>query len=254
MLHLLCLLDDPDAPLRAVAAAAARDVALAARMLRLANSAQYGLARAVGDINTALQVIGTAQTRHLVLASGVMDMANGGLPFYGLTDRAFRQHCEQVGTLSMFVARTLQYGDLGLAYSAGILHDMGKVAINALVKTEIRVSAEMVADVVSTCDGHLDHIEYAFCRIDHAQAGGELAELWHLPVELGRALARHHAPLPEGEERSLLACVTIANALASALDPTYPPPNRIDTLPGSPAVDVAALLEDARSYIVGSGQ
>lgn len=252
VLQLLGMLDDPDASLRSIAAVAARDVALAARILRLANSAQYGLSRAVGDVATGLQVIGTVQTRYLILASGVMDMAHGGLLLYGLSDRAFRQHCEQVATLSMFVARALQYGDLGLVYSAGLLHDMGKVAINALAKARNDMNARMIADVTATCGGQLVHVEYAFLGIDHTRMGADLAEVWRLPDELCRALAGHHAPLPAGAERSPLACVSIANALACALDPVYPPPNRLDALPTSPVVDVSALLESARSFVAAA--
>lgn len=252
VLHLLCLLDDPDARIRDVSAAAARDVALVARMLRLANSAHYGLSRTVGDVTTALQVIGTEQTRQLVLVGGVMDLARGGLAFYGLSERAFRQHCEQVGTLAMFVARALQYGDMGLAYTAGLLHDMGKVVVNALAKQRPDLTPDTLANAVATCGGQLCHVEYAFCGSDHARSGGEMAEVWNLPLELCRSISGHHTPLPTGSERSLLACVTIANALASALDPQYAAPNRLDVLPESPVVDMAALLEHARAFAAAS--
>jgi putative nucleotidyltransferase with HDIG domain len=249
VLHLLCLLDDPDARMRDISAVVARDIALAARVLRLANSPQYGLSRAIGDVTTALQVVGTEQTRQLVLASGVMDMARGGLAFYGLSDRAFRQHCEQVGTLSMFVARAVQYGDMGLAYTAGLLHDMGKIVINALAKARPDVTPDVVADATATCGGQLCHVEYALCGADHARAGGELAELWCLPAALSRAVAEHHLSSHARAERSLTACVAIANALASALDPYYPAPNRVNVLPDSPVVDTEALLEDARAFV-----
>ncbi len=246
MLHLLCLLDDPDASLRTIASAASRDVALTARMLRLANSAHFGLARTVGDVATALQVIGLMQTRQLVLASGVMDMTRH-LSFYGLTDRAFRQHSERVATLAMVVAHRVQYGDMGLAYTAGLLHDVGKVVINGLVKARTDLAASTVADMVALCGGHLGNIEYALSGTDHARAGGELAELWRLPPDLTQAIAGHHLPLPAGTERSLLTCVSLANALASALDPGYPAPNRLAGLPESSVIDMAALVDEARA-------
>src|SRR5579875_1386851 len=88
-MRLLALLDDPDVPLREIANVAVRDVGISATMLRMANSAMFGLRGRVGSIGDALRIIGTAQARLLVLASGISQTAQKELPLYGLAAGSF---------------------------------------------------------------------------------------------------------------------------------------------------------------------
>src|SRR5205814_1302060 len=97
--QLLALLENPDVPWKDMAAVAVHDVGLSARMLRLANSAMFGMRGRVGSIVEALRLIGTAGARMLVLTSGISEAGQAALPVYGLDKGGFIKHSELVANL-----------------------------------------------------------------------------------------------------------------------------------------------------------
>jgi putative nucleotidyltransferase with HDIG domain len=242
--RLLSLLDDSDVPLREIAGLAARDVGLSATMLRMANSSMFGLRGRVGSISDALRVIGTAQARLLVLASGVAQLAQKELPQYGLAAGAFMRHSELVANLTMYVAAEIRYPNIGNAYSAGLLHDIGKIVINGLAQQAQGGAASLEAEMRRRGCSLLD-AEVAVCGGTHAQIGSQLAELWALPAELSSAIACHHVAATTNED-VLARCVAIANGVAGALDPAYPAFNRA-------AEDVASDLIDVQRVRAAAG-
>src|SRR5579871_6077279 len=129
-LRLLALLNNADVSLREVATLATRDVGISASFLRMANSPMFGRRGSVGAVIDALRIIGITHARLLVLASGVSQIAQRELPLYGLAAGAFMKHSELVANLTMLVAREGGYPNIGLAYSTGLLHDIGKVILN----------------------------------------------------------------------------------------------------------------------------
>ncbi len=221
--QLLALLDQPDTSLRKIADVASRDVGIAAAMLRMANSPIFGMRGRVGSIGEAIRLIGTAQARLLVLTWGVAQAGQKELWLYGLPSGAFLRHSELVATLSMAIAREVQYPASGVAYSAGLLHDIGKVIINAIVvqggpgapKPEAFVNehAQPAASIVT--------LERDGVGTDHATVGRDLATLWSLPTELSDAMFLHHAN-PVRSPPSLAAIVALANAVAGQVDERYP--------------------------------
>jgi HD-like signal output (HDOD) protein len=95
-------------------------------------AAILGMRGRVGSISDALRLIGTAQARLVVLTCGVAQAGKKELPFYYLPAGAFMRHSELTASLSMIVAQRMQLPDIGVAYSAGLLHDIGKVILNGL--------------------------------------------------------------------------------------------------------------------------
>lgn len=245
-MKLLGLLDDPDVPLRDIASVAARDVGLSATMLRMANSSMFGLRGRVGSISDALRVIGTAQARLLVLASGISQAAQKELPHYGLAAGAFMQHSELVANLTMYVAYEVRYTNIGSAYSAGLLHDIGKIVINGLVQQGgyATFEAGMRRGNCSLLDA-----EIALCGSDHAAVGSQLGELWSLPSELTQSIAQHHGD-PNGlGEGSLAWCVSIANSVAGVVDSSYPACNRAPELSEVKGIDLRKVYASAQQFI-----
>ena len=219
-MRLLALLDDPDVALRDIANVAVRDVGISATMLRMANSPMFGLRGRVGSISDALRVIGTAQARLLVLASGVSQAAQKELRLYGMEAGAFMKHSELTANLTMYVGHEVGYSNIGIAYSAGLLHDIGKIGITGLAQQDgVMPSLETE---MRTRHCALTEVEQAHYGNDHAQIGGQLAEMWSLPPELAQAIAGHHEAITQEQDNLLVCCVALANSVAGEVDAGYP--------------------------------
>lgn len=247
-MRLLALLDDPDVPLREIANVAVRDVGISATMLRMANSSMFGLRGRVGSIGDALRVIGTAQTRLLVLASGISQAAQKELPLYGLASGDFMKHSELVANVTMYVAHEVSYPNMGNAYSAGLLHDIGKIVINGLAQQQGRSKDGALETLMLERSCTLTDAEREIYGGDHAQIGRQLGELWSLPAELSQAIALHHSTPPEDTENLLPWCVIIANAVASKVDPDYPALDRVEA-PATTLVDMDKVHATAEQFV-----
>src|SRR5579875_3538712 len=247
-MRLLALLDDPKVSLRDIADVAVRDVGISATMLRMANSPMFGLRGRIGSVSDALRVIGTAQARLLVLASGVSQIGQKELSFYGLAAGSFLRHSELVGNLTMYVAREVGYANIGSAYSAGLLHDIGKIVINGVAQQSGPYGRGSIGALMDKNACTLSEAERFLCGNTHAEVGRSLAEIWSLPAELCAAITLHHEALTPDAENRLACCVAIANVAACAVDPTYPEFNRVDALPTPCPVDMERVYATAEAY------
>lgn len=250
-MRLLALLDDPDVPLREIASVAARDVGLSATMLRMANSSMFGLRGRVGSISDALRVVGTAQARLLVLASGISQAAQREMTQYGLGAGQFMRHSELVANLTMYVGYELRYTNVGIAYSAGLLHDIGKIVINGLLQQQGQGQergSTIAAEIQSRRCTVLE-AEEALCGANHAQIGKQLGEMWALPADLTLAIAMHHDDAAALAEQTLAWCVMVANSVAGSIDETYPAFLRAPEIPPTDRVDLAKVLAAAHQFM-----
>src|SRR5579871_935709 len=94
--RLLPLLDNPEVSLHRLAVVLAHEIGLSATVLRVANSAVYGMSQQVGTVYKALHIIGLKQARLLVITGGVAQAARSGLPIYGLGPGDLLKHSELV--------------------------------------------------------------------------------------------------------------------------------------------------------------
>ena len=186
----------PGATAASVAALVATDPAMTARVLRLANSAFYGNARQISAVSDAVMLLGMRGVRNLCLLAGTYPWLKGGLPAYGLGPGALLSHSLATALGSRFVA---EKADADAAFTAGLLHDLGKVALAPWLRS---------TDVACSRDD-----ERRALGFDHGQAGGEMARRWNLPLNLVGAIACHHLPC-EGLEDA----VHVGNVLGHLIE------------------------------------
>jgi HD-like signal output (HDOD) protein len=181
------MVDDPRCSGAAIAQAIGTDPALAARLLRIANSPFYGFPSRIETLARAVTVIGTRGLRDLVLATtairlisrlGVMDM------------RAFWRHSLLCGMGARILAARAGLPEPEALFVSGLLHDVGQVII--LMKLpemgrETRMRAE-------DCGLPLHLLERSVMGFDHADVGGELLRQWMLPRSVWEAVKHHHDP------------------------------------------------------------
>ncbi len=179
------------------------DAALAGRILRLANSAFLGVPGKVASLSRAVLLIGWRWVASLALGVTVWSSftRRGGAPAVALWG-----HAARVALASRLLGRHLGLRDAEAAFSAGLLHDIGRAAL--LLRHPDR--GDWIASI------HGDHDlerERELFGADHATVGFWIATAWGLPDELVDAIALHHDDVIAAEEIDTLAVVRLADRL-----------------------------------------
>jgi len=204
--------NDPKAGLSDVAHALASDQGLAARVLKLANSAYYGSSRRIGTVSEAVVILGMRTTRNLTLATSCQDMLEREVQGYFLPRGALWRHSLACAAAAQNLARRAHFRGTEEAFVAGLLHDIGKVVMSAYLKAEFAQVLTRVAKGRLT----FSDAEREVLGFDDAEVGARLLERWNLPPALVTAVQYHHAP-SQAPENPLAALVHVADTICLTL-------------------------------------
>lgn len=188
-----------------------QDTAIAARLMNVVNSAYCGLRNPVGDLKTAVTMLGLTQVRNLALTVSIGDRFGRDTPVGRLDPVRLWDHSVCVATVCRLIAQRGRYCNPDEAYLAGLLHDIGLLIINQhLEKLVPRVLVRTKTGVP------LPVAEREVMAFDHAQIGAYVAWRSNLPEPLVTAIDYHHDPLNCPEEgRELTRVVSVGNYLAT---------------------------------------
>lgn len=210
---LLASLGDDRSSMAAIAENAERDQAMTARLLRVANSPYYGLSGHIATVRDAAMLLGTGMLRNMIIAT---EMLSRYSTQPGRNPATFWRHA----ILAAFCAETLARragADAGAAFSAGLLHDIGKLVLATAFPDDGYARAAACADPIE--------IERSQYGIDHASLGERIAARWRFPAAIRAALGTHHDPAPRDKFSRIVA---LADKLAHVL---AAPCGRGDLLP-----------------------
>lgn len=181
--------DDPASSAKDLAAVIAADPSLTARVLKLANSAYYGLSGRVGNVGFAVTVIGfpTVRAMAAATASGLFDDGDRVAP------EGFWDHAVSVATACSMLA-----GRVGArpadAFSLGLLHDLGSALLFRSDPERFdRIVARAKADRTP-----LRVLEKAAFGIAHDEAAARVFAAWRFPEDFVVAVAEHHEVVDAG--------------------------------------------------------
>jgi len=191
------------------------DQTLAAKVLRIVNSAYYGLSSRISTLPVALTILGTQAIKSHVLNLSYQDFMKkvaGSLPcFESLWD-----HALNAAAWSRELARSNFEVDEEEAFTAGLIHDIGRVAA-------LKQSPEDYCKLVEMASGDARAycaLEEELVGLDHTQLGSWIAYTWRLPASLVSAIRWHHEPqksVVAGEEvRGIVSTVHVADVLATS--------------------------------------
>jgi len=185
------------------------DQALAAKLLRVANSPLYGLPRQINAIDRAITMLGFIEVRNLALSMTVFESLYMPSSQVGEFSRStFWEHSFIVAHASRTLAREMRL-EGGNAFTAGLLHDIGKVFLDLKIPALFTRIVEMVAAEKSTFYA----VESRVLGTAHDEIGAYLLDSWNLPNELVKAVRHHHRPVYGGP---VAVVVYFANLLAQA--------------------------------------
>ncbi len=186
-----------------------QDQALTARILKLVNSAYYGFPRRISTIAQAIVILGFRTVRDLVLNISILDMFNSKKQA-GINIEALWLHNLAVAVTSKVLAKRMGYDQPDEAFTAGLLHDIGKLAMIKLFPQEY----EKIVNIAQGSSRWIRDVEESFLEVDHALIGKWIADHWKFPPQLTRAIHMHHQPHLESEYPELTSIVHGADVLA----------------------------------------
>ena len=240
--RLLVLLSNESVAVSELAELIGSDPTFSARLLHCVNSAAFGITSRVNNVQQALALLGLDRTRQITLTVATAAYTQGALRSNEL--RRCWEHTVATAIIADEIAHVCGI-HTDIAYTAGIMHDIGRLGLLVAYPQEyervIRDAADQALDI-------LDFEREQF-GMDHSEAGRILAERWNLPEEFRLVAGRHHDPC-EGGEVDLLRIVHIGCRLADALgyDVTHPlVPLEVDAI-------VSDLPARARERVQGATQ
>lgn len=210
-------LNDPESNAADVAKSLSRDEGLVLRILKLANSAAYGMTRKISNISEAIALLGYKSVSNIVLAATVYSSMDKGLSGYALDRGELWRHSLMVAYTARELAKITEKVGVEDAYVGGLLHDIGKVILNDYVRFGYGIIVKMVEE---------KHIPFTEAEVqvlgfDHAAIGEILISKWDMPESYRTVVAYHHKPheLPEDkmQYQPLLDVVTLANTICLML-------------------------------------
>jgi putative nucleotidyltransferase with HDIG domain len=211
-LKLVGLLEQSEFANEEVVALLKHDAVLTAKLLRVCNSPSLGLAETVGSIDQAVLLLGYQQILRMVLALALGDALAAPMPGYAVAADELWRHSFIVAVAAEMMAHDSASpgADGAIAFTAGLLHDVGKVAMNQVLTAQYQTA---VRYRITEQGASRVEAEREVLGTDHAEVGGCLLSLWRLPEAIVEGVANHHAPVVA--PRGLLSPVVhLANCLA----------------------------------------
>jgi HD-like signal output (HDOD) protein len=208
---ILKLLANGETPLVDIGREIEKDPALTLRVVRLANSAAFGRAHRVNSLPKALAVVGLGRVRAIIAGFASVDVCERFLGDSCFNWREFWAHCGATAFIARTLAERLGLALGGAEFLAGLLHDLGYLA---LAKFDPEAFAEAVEEATERRGFLNDGIRRRF-GLDVETAGGILAEVSNLATETREVVLHAHHPSRASEPfRPLVSVVSLANEFA----------------------------------------
>ncbi|MFP4416561.1 MAG: HDOD domain-containing protein [Chitinivibrionales bacterium] len=206
-MQLMNVVNDKTSSAADVTAIISQDISLSAKILRLANSAFYGIPRTVTNINSAVVILGMKVIQTLVLSLTVFDMFPTD---NGKFDRkSFWRHCLECGFLARLLSERvmLKRIDPDDAFCAGLLHDIGKIVMEQYLHQDFQ-SALLYSSASRLPAVEAEQKKLSYTHSDVSQL---LLREWELPAPLTQSIVLHHNPDEAEECREIVYLIHLAD-------------------------------------------
>lgn len=214
VLRVHALVRDPRSSAADLEQAIRPDPALTANVLRIANSAYFGLRCRAGSVRQAVALLGTRRLSEIAAAAALAPILPQRLAGYEMAAAEFWRHSVAVAVFAERIAAALSFQATDGLFTAALLHDVGKLAIASCVDGAAPEILARARHGVALVDA-----ERAALGVDHAEVGAAVAEAWHLSPAAAATARWHHAPGAAAgtPHRRAVAIVHLADGLAHVL-------------------------------------
>jgi putative nucleotidyltransferase with HDIG domain len=210
---MLSLLEEPDTEIYEIEEILRYDPGLTANILKLANSAYFGIPSKIGSLKQAVMVLGFKRLTQLVVASCVSAVMDKSVPGYDLPPGNLWRHSIAVSLAAEALVKDKQKKVSQDVFTPALLHDVGKLVLGTFVKEELEaiesIAAKGVPFVVA---------ENMILGTDHAEIGAQILTHWSFPKEIIHAVRWHHDPDSPKAVTIQMDIVYLANLLCQTAD------------------------------------
>ena len=190
------------------------DPALSARLLKVVNSAFYGLPGQVSTIDRAIVLLGLSTVKNIAIAASISRLFTGERISETFTGKDIWRHSVAVAVLTRQIYQHAfsHQPDAEEAFLCGLIHDLGLLVIR-------QAFPEQLAQVIDHCakkGGNFCEVEEKIVGANHQQFGQQLAAKWKFPTRLRTVLGYHHAvDTLSPENRAMAAVIHVADTIAA---------------------------------------
>jgi HD-like signal output (HDOD) protein len=203
------VMNDPKSNFKALSDILETDQAMATRVLRLSNSAYYGLAGKVSSVQHASVLLGYQTVGEIVSMAGSSTLLGNSLDGYKLDSGDLWQHSLAVAIASRIIAKSADPEIENDAFAAGLIHDAGKLVLDKYLLERINLFENFMEDSQKT----FLEAEKKILGFDHGEIAGDMCKNWKIPNSLISAITYHHHP-SRSNESMLAYIVHIADSLS----------------------------------------
>ena len=208
--QVLRLTSDPDCSVPELQRTISSDQALTAQILKIANSAAFGMMRDVRTLSQAIMTLGLNAVKSVVIASSAKDLfIRGSATYYQM---AIWEHSLVSALTGRALAKIFRFSGFDEVFLGGLLHDIGKTVMYLKFPDRYIKIIKSVHDggIPETMQAELDSFGF-----DHTMVGQALLDSWNLPANLSQCVRWHHSPLnAEADYRPMAAFVALGNSFA----------------------------------------
>jgi putative nucleotidyltransferase with HDIG domain len=205
------MLLDYDTTIKQLSNTIEKDQAMVSKLLKLVNSAFFGLGGKISNISHAVVVLGFNTIRNAVVSTSIIDAFTIKEGLNGFDIKDFWKHSLAVAVTSKSLAEKTGIRSVDDCFVGGLLHDIGKMVLLQYFKDLF----QKVWLAVRENNQSFYEAEKTQIQIDHAQIGGYLARKWQLPMALVDTIHNHHAVKPGVNDLSLTMTIHTADIIVN---------------------------------------
>ncbi|MFI4860066.1 MAG: HDOD domain-containing protein [Phycisphaerales bacterium JB063] len=214
-MKIIQLVEDPDSTAQDLNKVISNDPALGARILKVVNSAFYGLPGQIGSINRAIVLLGLNAVKNIAIAASLAKLFRGGKIAENFDARDLWTNAIASATATRLLAQKVSLGLPDEAFLAGLIHDLG-IMVEVQAKRAQFVQALELTQSDPTIS--LRQAETRCIGANHEQFGQALCKLWKFPINFQYVTGFHHRPKElDGNHRALTALVYVADMITKDL-------------------------------------
>ena len=208
VLRVMQMIEDPFCSSSDLAKVIQADPAMAAKVLKLANSSYYGFRQKIGNIPQAVTLLGFATLKNTLLAAAVFDMFRVAGTGFDLP--ALWTHSVTAATAAKLLAKRARYPHSEKAFTAALMHDVGKIILARFIPKGL----EEIVDLIHAENLAMYDAENKILGLSHPALGAWVLGRWGLPAPIVEAVEFHHHPTRAQNGFDLAGIVYLANILA----------------------------------------
>ncbi|MBN2073810.1 MAG: HDOD domain-containing protein [Actinobacteria bacterium] len=220
-MDIMSYVDDEKTSMKQISDIISNDPSLSAQILKVANSAFYGLSKHVGSLELALIILGLREIKNIIFMMSVFKLFPHDIKF-SFNKIDFMKHSILTAQTMKLLAGRFKINFESSPFLAGLLHDIGKIFLDQHFHQQYM----KVIKEVNKNKKFMYQAEAEVLGTDHAEVGAALATRWDFPEDIQESIKYHHEVGAAKKHRLLTSVVHIADVMANARNAGLPYPSR----------------------------